>query len=218
MCDSCETHHFLKWLFTVQLWSTGGWRHPTMFIFLFMSMFYLFSFKFFSEMGSGGQCRFVGFQNKSLWVEYFKIKCSPLQYNIWVWQMPLDPILGRHICGREGVWKLCVLIWLPFAFLGGTVTIENLMSGQTGVCAACTLSTQYQDLKGVFVVNRWVAPKLSGMNSWPVKPSSTQSCLVKGSTISLAGRVAVWKDFPRPNSLLNSSNISMPGASSHRPT
>lgn len=114
------------------------------YFFIYVHVLFIF-FKVFLRDVERGQCRCVGFQNKSLWVEYFKIKRSPLQYNIWVWRMPLNPVLGRHICGREGVWKLCVLIWLPFAFLGGT--IENVMSGQTGACAACTLSTQYQDLK-----------------------------------------------------------------------
>lgn len=133
------------------------------FYFIYVHVLFIF-FKVFLRDGERGQWRrCVGFQNKSLWVEYFKIKRSPLPYNIWVWRMPLSPVLGRHICGREGVWKLCVIIWLPFAFLGGTM--EHLMSGQTGACAACTLSTQYQDLK-VFLL--WTVELLRSCLGWTV--------------------------------------------------
>lgn len=142
-------------------WTTP---HNVFLFFLFMSMFYLFSLKFFSEMGSGdSDAAALAFKIRAC--ELNISKSNVLLCNIIFGrdECPWIQYWGRHICGREVVWKLCVLIWLPFAFLGGTM--GNLMSGQTGACAACTLSSQYQDLK-VFLF--WTVELLRSSLGWTV--------------------------------------------------
>lgn len=142
MCDSCETHHCLKWLF-----STGGW------------WFYLFSSKFFSDMGSGdSDAAALAFKIRACELNISKSnvllcnkifgcdECPWIQYWGDLWKRRcLEAMCDDHMIA------LCFSWWNNGKF--------------DGACAACTLSTQYQDLK-VFLL--WTVELLQSSLGWTV--------------------------------------------------